>query len=189
MKKQYLLAMATVLLAVGGISLAQQRPTAAQPAPGVTASAEYSPPIAVPARGFPDPSRPSIQAPLGQAPIVPPGVEVPGTVPIPMPADQAPPRPPVSFQFQIPLTQPQPSPAVASPKLEEMSLDQLLDAVEGLRARKAELEKKEQEMLKLINRKAEEQKERIDRLNDGAPEVPTNRVPIMSDPIPPASSY
>ena len=53
------------------------------------------------------------------------------------------------------------APPVASP---EQTLDQLLDAMEKLRTQKAELEKREQELLKVIQRKATQQKERMDKL-------------------------
>jgi hypothetical protein len=62
-----------------------------------------------------------------------------------------------------------PASAPTSPKPEEMSIDQLIEGVENLRAQKAELDKKEQAMIKLIQRKAEKQKERIDGLDIGAP--------------------
>ncbi|OWK35656.1 hypothetical protein FRUB_08219 [Fimbriiglobus ruber] len=50
-----------------------------------------------------------------------------------------------------------------------MTIDQLLDAIDGIRVQKAELEKKEQAMLKILQTKAEKQKQRIEKLTQNAP--------------------
>jgi hypothetical protein len=55
-------------------------------------------------------------------------------------------------------------PVVSEPKPEVMSIDQLLEAIEKIRAQKAELEKKERQMMKEIQLKAALQKQRIDKL-------------------------
>jgi hypothetical protein len=72
---------------------------------------------------------------------------------------------------------PPPEPPKAPP---ERTLDELMDEVEKIRAQKADLEKKEQELVKTILKKASEQKVRMDKLgvnpNPVIPPIPI--VPI-----------
>jgi hypothetical protein len=56
-----------------------------------------------------------------------------------------------------------PPPAVPAAPLEQ-TVDQMLDRLEHLRAQKAEIERKEQELLSAIRKKIEKQSERLDRL-------------------------
>ena len=65
---------------------------------------------------------------------------------------------------------PEPIPSVQR-KAEDQTLEQLLDAVEIVRAQKAELEKKEQALRKALQKKMEKLKERIEKLDVGTPPV------------------
>jgi hypothetical protein len=165
MKKQYLISATTVLLAVGGMTLAQQQQRV-HPTP--------LPPPSVPIPTTPGPNTIPPSDPLVQAP-------VPQSYPQPTPPV------PVQIQYSVPLAQPtapvapqRVSSVVAPSKMEDMTIDQLLDAVESLRDQKAELEKKEQAMLKLIEKKADKQNERIDRLKG---EAPMNRAIYHGQPV------
>ncbi|MDY3559671.1 hypothetical protein R5W23_000682 [Gemmata sp. JC673] len=75
-------------------------------------------------------------------------------------------------------------------KPEDLTIDQLIEAVDGFREQKAEIEKKERAYLKVLHRKAQSQKERIDGLGgDGQQAPPTlvpGPVPSTSYVIPPA---
>jgi hypothetical protein len=70
---------------------------------------------------------------------------------------------------------------VSERKPEDMTLEQLLDAVDGFRAQKAELEKKEKAYMKVAHQKAGKLKERIDGL-DGV--VPPPMAPSIVPGIP-----
>jgi hemolysin activation/secretion protein len=79
----------------------------------------------------------------------------PGATTPPMPPPViAPPMPPLPIAPTIPSVQP----------TKEKSLDQLLDELETLRKQKAEMEKKEQELVKLIQQKADKHVERMKQL-------------------------
>jgi hypothetical protein len=66
------------------------------------------------------------------------------------------------------------------PKPEDLTIDQILDAVDNIREFKAELERKEKLYLKVLHRKTEKLKERIDRMD---PETTTPGTCPM--PVPP----
>jgi hypothetical protein len=102
---------------------------------------------------------------------VPPGASPPG-IPAANPI-------PAGLPSPVPV---QNAPVEAAPKPDDMSIDQLIDAVEQIRTQKADLEKKEQAMLKTLRTKAAKQKERIDGLDVGQP-------PAVPTAIPPVSSY
>jgi outer membrane protein assembly factor BamA len=56
-----------------------------------------------------------------------------------------------------------------SQPVKEKSLDQMLDELEALRVQKAQMEKKEQELLKAIQQKAAKQAERMKQLGTTSP--------------------
>lgn len=122
MKKPYLVLTLAVLLAIGGMTLAQQQQ---RPLPSIEL-----------------------------VPTPPPPKEIPTPQVVPLTVSPKPEPAPQRYPVSLP-----------APKMEELSIDQLLDTIEALRAQKAELEKKEQTILKLIEKKVEKQQERIDRLN------------------------
>ncbi|QDU18177.1 hypothetical protein [Urbifossiella limnaea] len=68
----------------------------------------------------------------------------------------------------VPPSAPALAPSVPQPLLvgaaEEKSLERMLDQLEGLRARKADLEKQEQELMKDIRKLLDRQDERVKRL-------------------------
>jgi hypothetical protein len=68
---------------------------------------------------------------------------------------------------------PAPTPSVQPAK--EKTLDQLLDELTTLRAQKAEMEKKEQDLIKVIQQKAVKQNERMKQL--GLPPTPAGNSP------------
>ena len=70
---------------------------------------------------------------------------------------------------------PQPSPP---PPLPEPTVEQMLDSLEALRVQKAELEKKEQEMVASINKKIDKQRERMKKLGLEKPPVAPPAIPI-----------
>ncbi|MDY3554701.1 hypothetical protein R5W24_003830 [Gemmata sp. JC717] len=70
-------------------------------------------------------------------------------------------------------------------KPEDLTIDQLIEAVDGFREQKAEIEKKERAYLKVLHRKALSQKERIDGLGGDGQQVPPTLVP---GPVP-STSY
>jgi hypothetical protein len=100
------------------------------------------------------------QAPQPSAPLIPPTA-----VPVP--------------SRQDPLVVPAPRQRVVESKPEDMTIEQLIDAVDGFREQKAEIEKKERAYLKVLHRKADKLKERIDSLDGGTPPTlaPPNLVP------------
>lgn len=59
---------------------------------------------------------------------------------------------------------------------EAMTIDQLLDAVDQVRAQKAELEKRERELIAVLRKKAEALKVRLDKL-EGSPKRESNKLP------------
>lgn len=72
---------------------------------------------------------------------------------------------------------PQPStPPVVETKPEDMTIEQLLDAVDKFREQKAEIEKKEKAYMKVVHQKAEKLKQQIDNL-DGDKTTPP---PVIS---------
>ena len=81
---------------------------------------------------------------------LPPGGPVPGIPPLGLPIAPTPISPT--------------SPPVAPKPSAEPTLDELLASLEKLRGEKAELEKKEQELVKVIQKKATEQKVRMEKL-------------------------
>jgi len=56
-------------------------------------------------------------------------------------------------------------PAHADPRPEDLTIDQILDAVDNIRDQKADLEKKEKFYLRALHRKTEKLQERIDRMD------------------------
>ena len=77
----------------------------------------------------------------------------------------------------VPLS-PTPVQVVSEAKPEDMTIDQLLDGVDAIRAKKAELEKKEAAMLKAMVQKVEKQKARIDGLGVVVPENRSTIPPV-----------
>jgi hypothetical protein len=75
----------------------------------------------------------------------------------------------------------------AEAKPDDMTIDQLLEAVEKFREQKAELEKKEQTFMKVLHLKAAKQKERIDSLG-GAPQPVSPPAAAEMIAIPPVSN-
>ena len=82
-----------------------------------------------------------------------------------------------------------PSPNFTTPIVvpPEPSVDQLLDKLEALRSQKAELEKQEQELLKIVRQKLVKQSDRMGRLgiaNTDPAVVPKPQVPKLPSTIP-----
>src|SRR5579872_3238224 len=71
---------------------------------------------------------------------------------------------PVQSQPQVFLTIPAPAPTPSAQPAKEKTLDQLLDELTSLRAQKAEMEKKEQDLIKTIQQKTLKQNERMKQL-------------------------
>jgi len=81
-----------------------------------------------------------------------------------------------STPIVVPLGNPgSPSENPSSP--EEMTVEQLLDAVEALRLQKIELEKKEQTMMKALKMKMDKLKERIGKLEPKEELLPPDGIP------------
>jgi hypothetical protein len=78
-----------------------------------------------------------------------------------------------------PVPQPIPTPAVSP----ELTVDQVIDALEKIKAQKAELEKKEQALLDVLNKKLAKQTERLK--NVGWKSVP-KQMPETVLPVTPA---
>ena len=78
----------------------------------------------------------------------------------------------------------QPSPPAPLP---EPTVEQMLDSLEALRVQKAELDKKEREMVASINKKIDKQTERMKKLGlekpPATPPAPPT-IPILSERIP-----
>jgi outer membrane protein assembly factor BamA len=72
-------------------------------------------------------------------------------------------------------TIPAPTPTPSAQPAKEKTLDQLLDELTSLRAQKAEMEKKEQDLIKVIQQKALKQNERMRQL--GLPPAATGSSP------------
>lgn len=120
--------------------------------------------------------------------IAQPQPKLPPTIPAPG-VPTAPDLPPA--RGAVPAGQPLPAlgefRAVAVGKPEELTIDQLIEAVEGFREQKAEVEKKERAFLKVLHHKAHLQKVRIDGLGgDGVPSLVPGPVGPSSNSIPPA---
>lgn len=77
------------------------------------------------------------------------------------------------------------TPAVP-PALAEKSLEKMLDQLEGLRSKKAELEKQEQELMKDIRKVLDKQEERVKRLGVVTPPPPAPVVVPGPAPVVPA---
>jgi hypothetical protein len=103
----------------------------------------------------------------GRGPSQPPTTIPPPAPYTPPPADPYQTKPPVLVAPAGPQRIPPPSFPVPVP---ERTLDQLLDDLETLRAQKAEIEKKEAELTKTIQKKAEKQSDRLKSLGLGGPE-------------------
>src|SRR4051812_10277406 len=86
-------------------------------------------------------------------------------IPPGFPTQKSPPLP--GIVAPIPATPGNAAPSVPGPA--DMTIDQLLDAVEALRAEKAALVLKEQALLKAIGVKVEKQRERLNKVGAGAP--------------------
>jgi hypothetical protein len=84
---------------------------------------------------------------------------------------------PPANELTPPLAQGQPA------KPEDMTIEQLLDAVEKFREQKAEIEKKEKAYMKVVHQKAEKLKARIESL-DGVTPPPV--ISTTSGPVVPA---
>jgi hypothetical protein len=67
----------------------------------------------------------------------------------------------------------------AAPKADDLTIEQLLEAVDRVQAQKAELEKRERELLQALRAKADRLRERLDKLGVG------DR-PAGPPPLPPA---
>lgn len=80
---------------------------------------------------------------------------------------------------------PAPPQRVVESKPEDMTIEQLLDAVDGFRAQKAEIEKKERAYMKVVHQKADKLKQRIDNL-DGDKTTPPPVISTTSAPSIPA---
>jgi hypothetical protein len=82
-----------------------------------------------------------------------------------------------------------PAPAVPAPVVTaEKSLEKMLDQLEGLRTRKADLEKQEQELMKEVRKLLEKQDERVKRLGVVPPAPPLASAPppvVPAGPPPP----
>lgn len=129
------------------------------------APAQYRPP------GLPDPGRPKVT--LSDF-----------VVPIPKVAAQAEPTafPPGGLPAIPSATVPPPA-----GKPDDLTIDQLLDAVEAVRAQKAALEKQEQALLKVIGEKAEKLKARINKVGAGTlldPIKPDQKTDALQDESP-----
>lgn len=94
------------------------------------------------------------------------------------------PKPQQAIQLSAPLLPPTtvPQQQVVESKPEDMTIEQLIDAVDGFREQKAEIEKKEKAYLKVLHRKADKLKERIDGLGDGATPAPPSFTPNATSP-------
>lgn len=99
------------------------------------------------------------------------------------------PYPPPAQKSEPQTIPPTDLPTRSAPPAPEKSLDQLLDELEALRDKKAEIEKKEAELTKAILRKSERQADRMNRLGVGGTGglVPVAPVPSVA-PVPAATS-
>ncbi len=75
-------------------------------------------------------------------------------------------------------------PQALPPATAEKSLEKMLDQLEGLRTRKAELEKQEQELMKEVRKMLDKQDERVKRLGVVAPPPPPVVVPGPAPVVP-----
>jgi hypothetical protein len=97
---------------------------------------------------------------------------------------------PSTYTPPTPIPEPQTIPPTDNPArpAQEKSLDQLLDELEALRDKKTEIEKKEAELMKAIQRKVEKHADRMNRLGVGGAGVPV--VPVPATPsIPPPPPF
>ena len=104
---------------------------------------------------------------------------------------QQPQLPPVTITLPEPVPVPQMGPMIPQPqrlvptvatKPVDPTVDQMLDELEALRIQKAELEKKESEMVAAIGKKVETQSARMKKLGIGSEKPVANEV--ESKPIP-----
>ncbi|MBP3956284.1 hypothetical protein J8F10_13420 [Gemmata sp. G18] len=126
-------------------------------------------------------------------PVAPPDL-VPVDRPAPAPTAVGPtlpfPNPPVVNAPAAPTTS-----AAKEVKPEDLTIDQLLDAVEKFESQKAELEKKQRAFVKVLHLKAALQKQRIDSLPGSQPvappyavsEPPPSSIPTSNSPLDPFS--
>lgn len=80
-----------------------------------------------------------------------------------------------------------PTPPAPPKGNDDLPLDELMDMVEKLRAEKAAIEKKEQELVKVIQKKAAAQKERMQKLGmvpSAMPPIPIVPVGGIAPPVP-----
>lgn len=163
------------LLAVGGMATAQPPTTDAEPPVSSRPRAQKTdlPPDLTPARPSgplaprnTDPDRFEQPVALPPQPATPTRILPSNRIPAVGPT-------PVVMDFGMPLQV-----AQAAPKPDDMTIDQLLEAVENLRAQKAEMEKREQAMLKVLRQKAEKMNQRIGNLGGGQPPMPTEVAPV-----------
>lgn len=108
-------------------------------------------------------------------PLVPPIGGVSPTTTPPLAGSSGPVVPPIGGSAI-----PSPPPAPPKPPAEK-TLDELMDEVEKIRTQKAELEKKEQELVKAIQKKTTEQNARMVKL--GIPQIMPAMPPIPIVPI------
>jgi hypothetical protein len=111
------------------------------------------------------PSRPVAVDPL-VAPDLPAPARAADRIPAPTVPAPTPTIPPALAQ--MPYVVPVPVTPAAEPKPDDMTIDQLLEAVESLRAQKEAMEKREKAMLKALRQKAEKLNQRIGDLDGEA---------------------
>jgi hypothetical protein len=97
--------------------------------------------------------------------------------PVSQPSLPPTPQPPA---VQDPLVGHTPPRQPAEAKPESMTIEQLIDAVDGFREQRAELEKKERAYLKVLHKKADKLKERIDGLDEVERSLPPGVNPAPS---------
>jgi hypothetical protein len=172
MKQRFTLGV--VLLALGGMALAQQTPTVSPvrpPARGEAPSPPIRPTVAEPGTGTPaaadplvlpdDPPRPASRIPPTTIEAAPPARPHP-KVDWPAPASPRIATAPAGVGYDGRLA----SPAIARP--DDMTIDQLLEGIEALRAQREAMEKREKAMLKVLRQKAEKLNQRINSLDGEA---------------------
>jgi hypothetical protein len=104
--------------------------------------------------------------------------------PLPAPYQPTPPVVPAIAPQIIPAEPlPIPAPAQAAAPAPAESLEQMLDRLESLQAKQAELKWAEQELVKQIRQKADKQFERLNKLGVTRPAVPPPPVSKSSDPV------
>ncbi|WP_029630616.1 hypothetical protein [Zavarzinella formosa] len=196
-RKRIALIVGAALLSACGVVLAQLPPGAAPPPPASTIRVKHpagdletpphlpathsgvrkaAPPIDA------DEPPPSVSLPV-LSPLSPPPplASVPTQTPKP---GQSPDMPRIpTIGATVPTGMPRAAQFDLEPEIkskpEDMSIDQLIDVVEAIRAEKAELEKREQAALKTIRLKAEKLRERMTKVGADSPPNP----PKVEDPM------